>query len=174
MKIKLFLLVAFFVLLSSASAYAGESQRLYASAIKAAKDKDFDGAFMSFRELLTRFPGSPQAEEALFATGEFYFLIGDHADARAALIRLVTEYPRSKARIFALVYLLKIAEKQSPGALAENLRKEIITSKQLVLLFRDFKEFLYLSPLARKHKATHFIDKVEFTIDGEPFAQITY
>jgi hypothetical protein len=123
---------------------------------------------------LENYPDSRNAEEALFATAEYYFLLGDFTDARPGFIKFISEYPDSKAKPFALVYLIKIAEKQAQESLAESLRKQIITSQQLVLLFRDFKESQYLSPLYRRHKAVHFIDKIEFYIDGELFAQISY
>jgi outer membrane protein assembly factor BamD (BamD/ComL family) len=175
MKLKILpILFTLFLLLYCSLVYALEDDYIYREAIKAAKTKDFAYAFMSFRYLLTNFPDSKYTEDALFATGEYYFLIGDYTDARPALIKFINEYPDSKAKPFALVYLLKITEKQTQRTLAQGLEKEIVTSRQLVLLFKDFKEFQYLSPLNRRHKVVHFIDKVEFYIDGELFAKIFY
>ncbi|KPK98510.1 MAG: hypothetical protein AMJ95_03865 [Omnitrophica WOR_2 bacterium SM23_72] len=174
MKLKFVALVLFLILSCPYVALADESQRLYVSAVKAAKKNDLAVAFMSFRSLLENYPHSPHTQEALFANAEYYFLIGAFTDARPAFIRFLTEYPESKARPFALLYLSKIAEAQGEPALAETLGQEIITSQQLVLLFRDYKQFQYLSPLQKKHKAIHFIDRIEFYIDDEFFAQISY
>jgi len=174
MKLKVLPIVTLLVFLFLSLAYAQESQRIYSLALKAAKEGDPGYAFMSFRYLLSNYPDSKHREAALFATGEYYFLIGDYTDARPVFIKFVDEYPNSKVRPFALAYLIKIAEKQDQEALAESMEKEIITSQQLILLFRDFKEFRYLSPLHRRYKAVHFIDKIEFYIDGELFAQISY
>ncbi|MFH0827190.1 MAG: outer membrane protein assembly factor BamD [Candidatus Omnitrophota bacterium] len=174
MRLKIFILLAVLFLECGSLALADESQRLYVSGVKAAKSKDWAFAFMSFRSLLENHPHSPHAQEALFANAEYYFLIGAFTNARPAFIRFLTEYPGSKARPFALLYLSKIAEAQRQPDLAESLDQEIITSQQLVLLFRDYKQFEYLSPLQRKHKAIHFIDRIEFYIDDELFAQISY
>ncbi|MFH1457694.1 MAG: outer membrane protein assembly factor BamD [Candidatus Omnitrophota bacterium] len=174
MKLKLATFVLVLILACGSVAFAEESQRLYVSGVKAAKRGDLAYAFMFFRSLSENFPESRVAQEALFASAEYYFLIGAFTDARPAFIRFITEYPDSKARPFALLYLSKIAEAQGQEALAESLQKEIITSQQLVLLFRDFKKFQYLSPLNKNHRAVHFIDRIEFYIDGELFAQISY
>ena len=174
MKFKKTILLFVLILACDSWALADESQRLYAAGLRAAKKKDLAYAFMSFRSLLENFPHSRRTQEALFATAEYYFMIGAYSDARPALIRLITDYPESKARPFALLYLSKIARFQGEEALAESLQQEIITSQQLVLLFRDFKKFQYLSPLHRKHKAVHFIDRIEFYIDDELFAQLSY
>ncbi|KPK98687.1 MAG: hypothetical protein AMJ95_02770 [Omnitrophica WOR_2 bacterium SM23_72] len=174
MRLKIFLLLAVLLLQCGTFALADESQRLYVSAVKAAKRNDLTVAFMSFRSLLENYPHSPHMQEALFANAEYYFLIGAFTDARPAFIRFLTEYPDSKARPFALLYLFQIAEAQGQSDLAESLRQEIITSQQLVLLFREYKQFQYLSPLQRNHKAIHFIDRIEFYIDDELFARISY
>jgi outer membrane protein assembly factor BamD (BamD/ComL family) len=174
MKLKISVLFIVLVLGCVSVVFADGSQRLYVSGVKAAKKGDLASAFMSFRSLLENFPDSSYTQEALFATAEYYFLLADFTDARPAFIRFIAEYPESKARPFALVYLSKIAQSQEQKALAESLQKIIVTSQQLVLLFRDFKEFEYLSLLNRKYRAVHFIDKVEFYIDGELFTQISY
>lgn len=174
MKRKILFLVTLLVFLCIFAVYAEESQRLFISGKRAAKAGNSAFAFMSFRSLLENFPDSSYRQEALFANAEYYFLIGAFTDARPAFIRFLSEYPDSKARPFVLLYLSKIAEAQGEPALAESLRQEIITSQQLVLLFRDYKQFQYLSPLNRRHKAVHFIDRIEFYIDNEFFAQISY
>ncbi len=174
MKRKILFLVALSVFLCIFSVYAEESQRLFISGKKAAKAGDLNFAFMSLRSLLENFPDSPHKQEALFANAEYYFLIGAFTDARPAFIRFLLEYPDSKARPFVLLYLSKIAEAQGELSLTESLRQEIVTSQQLVLLFRDYKQFQYLSPLNRRHRAIHFIDRIEFYIDDDFFAQISY
>jgi len=154
--------------------YAKEAKQIYATAVKAAQSGDLDSAFMTFLSLLKNYPESQYREDALFAIGEYYFQIGDFKDAAGTFIKFINEYPDSKAKPFVLVYLLKIAERDKLESLVKSLEKEIVTSRQLVLLFRDFKEYKYTSPLFKKHKVIHYIDKVEFYVEGQIFAKIFY
>jgi len=41
-------------------------------------------------------------------------------------------------------------------------------------LFRDFKEYSYVSALMREHKAVYYIDKIEFFVDEKLFSEIYY
>jgi hypothetical protein len=154
------LLLIFLLLMRAAPAHAEESGKIYRSGVKAARQGDEGYA--------------EYAAEALFASAEYYFEIGDLADARLLFLRFVNDYPEAQARPFALAYLAKMARSQSQEDLARSLDKEIVISQQLVLLFREFKEFQYVSALNRKYRAVHFIDRIEFYRDGELFEQISY
>lgn len=135
---------------------------------------ELDFAFMRFRSYLEGDNGSRHREEALFAVGEYYFWKAAYHDASATFLKLLDEYPDSKSRLFVLMYLLKIAEKTQQETAMKEIRNEIISFKQLILLFKDFKKYEFESPLGKRHKAIYYIDKVEFFVDGELFAKITY
>ncbi len=157
-----------------AAAHAQSEERLHALAAEAAGSGQIDAAFMHFRSLLTEYPHSKYEERALFAMGEYYFRAADYRDAAQMLTSLLEGYPDSEGRLFALAYLLKIAERAGEEALAQKLKNEIVTLRQHSFLFRNFKEYKYLSPLSRKYRALYYIDKIEFYVDGELFAQISY
>jgi hypothetical protein len=167
-------IIAILIILFCNAAYAQDSKEMYYKAIEAVKSKDSDSAFMYFQLLLKDYPESKYKEDALFATGEYYFAIGDYRDAKSAFLQLITDYPDSKGRLFALVYLLKMAEKQAKESLVENLENRIVTFKQQIFLFKDYKEYKYKSPFSKKYKVIYSIDKVQFYLDGELFAQISY
>lgn len=167
-------MILLFIFLSCNVGYTQEEAQIYSRALEAIKSGDIDFAFLYFHSLLTNYPESKYTQEALFATGEYYFLIADYRDAAAAFIRFVGDYPNSKAKPFALAYLLKIAEKGSQESLVKNLENKIATLQRLSLLFRKFKEYKYRSPLYRKHRVIYYVDKVEFYIDGQLFAKISY
>lgn len=154
--------------------YAEEDRALYRQAMRAVKEKNFNSAFMDFKIFLEENPESKLAEGALFALCEYYFENSDYYDAFYAFNRFLKEHPQSKARIFALVYLSEIARQENNQELAEKLEKAIISSEQIALLFRESKEFRFRSPFLKNYKAVYFIDRVEFYIDGTPFAQIHY
>ncbi|MDP1854279.1 MAG: outer membrane protein assembly factor BamD [Candidatus Omnitrophota bacterium] len=167
--------IAMFIILSICPlVYAQMDKSLYFQGIRAAKNGELDSAFMNFKMFLDDFGESKLAENALFAVGEYYFLTSNYYDAFAAFNRFVKKYPKSKARVFALVYLLEIAKRQKNAELVENLEKEIISSRQVVLLFAESKEYKYLSAFLRSHKAIYSIDKVEFYIDDLFFAKVYY
>lgn len=174
MKPKIFSAAVFFILLFSQMAYAEESAQLYSLALREARSGNADNAFMHLRSILESYPESKYAPDAQFATGEYYFLVAAYADAIQAFARYLNDYPDSPGTAFAFMYLLKISENRGQDALAKNLRKKIATLRQMSFLFRESKAYKYRSALYRKHKAAYYIDRVEFYIDGELFAKISY
>ena len=114
------------------------------------------------------------AEDALFSLGEYYFGVSDYHDAVKAFSRFIASYPESEAKLFAFAYLLEVARDEGNQDLAGMLTKEIVTSKQLNLLFSEFKKQTYISSFSKEYKAIFFIDKVEIYIDEEFFSEISY
>lgn len=153
---------------------AQEEGMRYAQAEEAARSKDYDTAYMYFNSLLSEYPGSAHREQAVFALGEFSFLRGDLKAAATLFTSFISEYPDAKGKVFALAYLFKIAQDQGYEQLVLRLKNEIVTYRQLSLLFRNSKEYRFRSPLFRKHRVIYYIDKVEFYADGELFAQVSY
>lgn len=174
MKFKVLFVSLLLVLISWNLGNAQEERELYSAAISAVKSKDLNTAFMHFRSLLVNYPESKYRENSLFATGEYYFLIGDYSDAGKAFISFIDDYPDSKGRQFALAYLLKIAQIREEESLVKSLEEKIVTLRQLTLLFSDFKEYKYRSPLRKNYRVIYYIDKVEFYVDKELFAKISY
>lgn len=177
MKIRVvtvFLVAIFIAVLICPLVYAQTDKSLYSQGVRAAKSGELDSAFMNFKMFLDDFKESKLAENALFAVGEYYFLTSNYYDAFATFNRFVRKYPKSKARIFALVYLLEMAKRQKNEEFVENLEKEIISSRQVVLLFIESKESKYLSAFLRNHKAVYSIDKVEFYIDDRFVTKVYY
>lgn len=168
------LIVLLLIILSPYTAYAREDAHIYSEGLKAAQNGDRETAFMYFRSLLTDFADSKYSQGALFATGEYYFLKADFHDAALAFIRFIKEYPDSRIKPFVFSYLLHIAKKEKKESLAKDLEKSIVNYHKLSLLFRNFKKYEYRSGLSRLYKAVYYIDKVEFYIDGNMFAKISY
>ncbi len=173
-KIKIIITYTFIALLPLNTTFAQEDRNLYTKGIKAAQYGNMDFAFMNFHMFLNAYPGSKIASEVLFAMGEYHFANFNYRDATNAFGKIINDYPKSKTRIFTLVYLLEISRKQKNENLIKNLETEIASSQQIILLFREFKEYEYRSPLSKKYRAIHFIDKVEFYIDDEFFTEVSY
>ncbi|PIQ89094.1 MAG: hypothetical protein COV72_04685 [Candidatus Omnitrophica bacterium CG11_big_fil_rev_8_21_14_0_20_42_13] len=172
MRIKITFLIIF---LSVSLAYgASEDKALYFEGIKSARSGNLDFAFMSFHMLLEGYPDSKFAPDTLFASAEYYFSIGDYKDARLALEKIVSEHADSKPHLFAFPYLLLMAQARNDAAAVRDIKKQVASSKQLVLLFRDSKEYTYHSALSKKYKAVYFIDHVDFYINGDLFAKIPF
>lgn len=155
-------------------AFAGEDDRLYARARKMAKAGKIEFAFMQYSAILRDYPASRYTESAWFGKGEYHFLSKDYQQAKAAFEALLAHYPNSAGKLFALAYLWKIAMLQMDEAAAKNFEKEMINYRQVSLVFRDRKEYRYISPLNNLFKAAIHIDKIEIYLEGELFAKISY
>jgi outer membrane protein assembly factor BamD (BamD/ComL family) len=172
----LFLILSFvFLSLDSPFGYAQQDRELFTEATELARLGKRDVAFMHFHSLLKKYSSvSKYYKEALFAAGEYYFSIGDYNNAEESFARFIKNYPDSEAFPFALVYLLKISRRAGDEKMTGDLQQKIIEFKQLSLLFSDFKESNYLSPLFRRYKAVYFIERVEFYLDGDLFEKIHF
>ena len=151
-----------------------EDRELFDHAVQSAKSGDKDFAFMYYTQILRDYPKSQFVEAALFARAEYYAFLPDYKQAVVLFNRLLKEYPNSKARLFALGHLLRIAEIQKDTHRIQELKKEITSFKQVSFVFRDFKEFQYLSPFSGKYSAIFRIDTVEFYLEGELFAKVSF
>jgi len=174
MFLRIFIIFSLIITLCSPAAMAGEDARLYAQARKMAKSGQTDFAFMQYQAILRNYPKSRFTEQALFADGEYNFTIQDYAQAKTAFQAFLAQYPQSRGRLFALAYLWRITRAQNDEAAAKDFEKEMIAQKQVSLVFRDRKEYKYLSPLNHTFKAAIHIDKIEIYMEGELFAKISY
>ncbi|MFH1062147.1 MAG: outer membrane protein assembly factor BamD [Candidatus Omnitrophota bacterium] len=174
MKKNVLLLIVFISVMSGAIfGYAQEDADLYLSAKQSVKDGDRDFAFMQFHSLLQLSTTSLYYHDALFATGEYYFALANYYDAQSAFAKFIELFPRSEALPFAVVYLLKMEQVQQQDK-QYDLKKKVITFKQLSLLFSEYKEYLYKSPLGLNYKAIYFIDRVEIYINEELFETVYF
>jgi outer membrane protein assembly factor BamD (BamD/ComL family) len=173
-KLRFFVLLFLFIFLFQYKGYAQEDRNLYYQGLRDARKGKVDSAFLTFHRLLNNFPDSEYRQHALFGAGEYYFWIDDYYDAKRMFNRFVNNYPESEARLYAIAYLIKMAEKEEKESELEKLKQELIGSQQVSLLFREFKEHTYTSPLNKNHKALNFIDKIEIYIDDEIFAKISF
>ena len=154
--------------------FAPGSFQMYSKAVKFAKAGQNDFAFMQYSKLLRNYPKSKYRDQALFATGEYYFQNFSFKQATEAFQTFIDEYPDSDERLYALAYLLNIAKKDSNELFTQSLEKQIIDLQQVSLVFRDSKEIAYKSPLFQNYKTVIHIDNIEFYVEGELFAKVSY
>lgn len=163
-----------FLFLFSAKGYTGQDGVLYGQAVREVKLNRPDFAFMKFNAIVELFPNSKYFERALFAVGEYNFKTANYYDAALALRQFILKYPKSRAKLFALVYLLEIYRKQKDQNSVIALEKEIVSFWQFSLLFRNCKIYKYKSPFSNVYKALYFIDKVEIYIDDKLLAKVSF
>ena len=173
-KAYLHLIVFILALSFSCSAWAQDEGWLYASAIRESRAGNREFSFLHLNSLVRTYPESKYLENSLFAIGEYHFQDKNFADAADAFSQLLEKFPDSRSTVFAMAYLLKIAQERGAEGLAASLEKAIATFHKLSLVFRNSKAFTYRSALRNKYKADYYIDKVEFYKDGELFAQVSY
>lgn len=160
------------ILFIPALGHAGEADVLYAKAIQAARSGRIDFAFMYYNQLDRDYPRSRYREQVLLARGEYFYELPAYVQAREAFEKLLQEYPQSPGKLFILAYLYQIAAAEDKTDLTENLKKEILTFRQVGLVFEETKEYKYPSPFYRNFRAVFYIDKVEFYRGGELFATV--
>ena len=153
---------------------AGEDAVLYAKALKYAREGNREFAYMNYRALLRDYPNSTFKEPALFAEGEYYFLIHDYVQAAVRFDAVLRDYPDTKAKLFILAYLFKYASFENNMDLRQELRNQMINLEQVSFVFRDTKIYEYTSPLNRAHKANFMINKIQYFIEGELFEEVSY
>ncbi|MCK4993468.1 MAG: outer membrane protein assembly factor BamD [Candidatus Omnitrophica bacterium] len=170
-----FLVIIFTVFMTLSSAgFAQSDTSFYNTAKDAVATGDKDYAFMCFRSLLKLTHESRYHKEALFATGEYYYSIGDYRSADKAFSSFIDAYPKDEALPYSIVYLLKLSKQMQISKTIEDLRKQVITFKQLSLLFSEFKELSFISPLNLHYKAIYFIDRIEIYINEALFEKIYF
>jgi tetratricopeptide (TPR) repeat protein len=147
---------------------------IYSKATEFSKAGQSDFAFMYYNELLRNYPTSKYREQALFATGEYYYKVSSFREAAAAFTDYLGEYPGSEQRLYVLAYLLSIAQRGKDASTIESLEKQIIDLQQVSFVFREKKEIAYRSPLNQNYKAVIHIDRVEFYVEGKLFAKVSY
>ena len=148
--------------------------QVYSKGFEFAKAGYEDFAFMYYRDLLRNYPISKYREQALFATGEYYFRVSGFRDAAAAFRAFLDEYPDSKESLYAVAYLLNIAQRDQDAVSVQKLEKQIIDLQQVSFVFRETKEITYQSPLDQSYKVVMHIDKIEFYVEGKLFAKVSY
>jgi len=173
MRKKIFITLLFTLLLLQPTYPQGDKD-LYYRGLRAAQRGQIYFSFMYFDIILKEFPESKFFEGALFAVGEYYLLASDYSDAKKKFMQFIERYPKSKATIFAFVYLLKIAEVEGKENRVLDYKKNIVTFRQISLLFRDSQQINYESALSKNYKAIYFIDRVEIYIDEKSFTEIPF
>ena len=173
MKLKRLTLVVYLFLIP-ALAFSEEDELLLKRGRHFAKAHQLEFAYMQFRDIVFNYPNSRFREDAFFATGEYFSIVSDDPEAFQIFMQFVSEYPDSKRKIFALGYLSKIAQKEKNETLAEKLKTDIVTLQRVALIFKNSKEYKYLSPLNKQYRAIIQIDKITISCDGQILAEISY
>lgn len=168
------IILAMALLLMSREVFCGDESVLYSQARQFAKDGNYHFAFLNFDSLVKTYPESKLSEKSLFAVGEYYFSVSSYILAQETFAIFGKKYPKSAARIFALFYLLRISQIQNNDANIAALENEILQSRQSTFLFKDSKEYRYVSAFLKKYKAKYFIDRIEITINNEFFADVGF
>ena len=174
---RVFLLSVFFgFIFCAGDIYASGGGVLYAKAIRAIKQKQYDYALMEFRTIIRDYPGTKYAQRAMFGIGEYFYNNSMHYEAIDAFSDYVAKYPNSDAGIFARAYLLKITEDiarptEEDRAMLDGMKKEFF-SKPVFLLFSEYKELSYRSVFRNSFKIRYYLDIIEVYRNGQIFIKI--
>ena len=154
--------------------FAGGDTELYHHIQTSVRRGNLDFAYMQMRNILRDYPHSRYRDQAMFGMGEYHFLIPQYKQAEAMFNQYLDNFPDSKGTLFALCLLHQIAEFQSDAAKALDLKNRIIKYKQVSLIFREFQEYKFVSPLNRTYRAVFHIDRIDFFVGDKPLATISY
>ena len=154
--------------------WASEDAKLNRQAHTAIRQGNLDRAFMHYRGIDRNRKPSPYKDDAIFAIGEYNYLISNYTDALHSFERYIDVEEQDIQKLFAYVYLLKIAEHDKDDKKAVDYKKIIKTYQKHVFLFSEQMEYSFASPLDRHHRVVYSIDKIELFIEGDLFAKIEY
>ena len=155
-------------------ANCSESRSLFSRAKKEAQSGAVDFAYMHYRAALRDDPNSQYRHQLLFANGEYLYWNSDYDQAKTLFNEYTKETNGFEGKLFALAYLFKIAEKEKQSDLIQDIKNKIVALHKHSFIFRDSKTYAYQSPLYHKLKAVYYIDRIEFYVDKELLAKITY
>jgi tol-pal system protein YbgF len=82
--------------------------------------KQYREALVAFNQVLVRWPTSAKVPPSLLKIGFAFYELGDMANARASLNKLVNDYPDSSAVAMAKQRLQEIAQKEKGAAAVEG------------------------------------------------------
>jgi outer membrane protein assembly factor BamD (BamD/ComL family) len=162
------------ILLPGAVVFAGGDTELYQQAQSSVRRGNVDFAYMQMRNILRDYPKSRYREQAMFGMGEYHYLIPQYKQAEAMFNQYLDNFSDSKGTLFALCLLHQIAEFESDAAKAADLKNRIIKYKQVSLIFREYQEYKFVSPLNRTYRAVFHIDRIDFFAGDKPLATISY
>ncbi len=168
------LITAISLILPARPGYCRDDSSIFLQGLSEARQGRLDFAFSYFDLIVRNYQSSPYHEKALFAAGEYYFISLAYKDCRDVFNAHLRKYPASDLRAFALSYLLRLAKRDGREETVKELEKELVKTRQVSLVFRDYKEYEVTSPLNKKYKAVFYIDKVEVFIDGDLFTEVPF
>jgi len=158
-------------LLGHYPAYAKGDSHFIKKAAKFAKMGQLDLAFMNYQAVLRNDKLSAQA---LFASGEYYFLNSFPEKSKTAFKQYIQMTTNIDGKLFALSYLLKISRLQNNQESIKKLETDILSLKRQGFVFKEEKEYQYISPMHRNHKVIYTIDKIAIIIEGQRFEKISF
>ena len=154
--------------------HAGGDSTLYMQSLQWAKDGRVDFAYMGYRSILRDYPESQFKQHALFAEAEYAFFLTHYAKSAKLFNAFLKDSSDTRQALFALAYLLKIARDNENTEIIDSLEKRIISLTPATLVFRDFKEYTFISPFDWKCKAKVYINKIEFYMEDKLFETMVY
>jgi tetratricopeptide (TPR) repeat protein len=158
----------------AAPADALTDRQIYRSARQYASQGRRDFAFMEYRKIIRGFPGSRYRSDALFASGEYHYLANDYPSAQEQFAAYLEGAREPVKGLFAMAYLYRMAGRGGGKAEVSRLTKNIIAFQRQAFIFTRRKENHFVSPLGRGHSAAYEIDRIQFFIEGELFAEINF
>lgn len=161
-------------LLTAGAVFAGGDAELYHQVQSSVQRGNLDFAFMQMRNILRDYPSSRYRGKAIFGMGEYHFLIPQYPQAEAMFNQYLDNFSDSEGTLFALCLLHQIAAFKKDAAKAAELKDRIIKYKQVSLIFREYQEYKFVSPLNRTYRAVFHIDRIDFFVGDEPLATISY
>lgn len=153
---------------------ASEVSQKYKRALKEASAGRYEFALMYHRDIIRQHQHSKYAPLSLFAQGEFYFNQGQYKEAKESFEQCLNRNDESNQQLFALAFLYKITLINKNKTLRKNLKKNIVTHKQISLVFKENMTYKYVTPLNQHLKAIIKIDQIEFYKNEKLFLQIAY
>ncbi len=166
-------LILLFLLLAINPVFANDESEIIDAANLSARSNDLDFAFLYYRSIMNDYPKSKYIPVSLFAQGEYYFLNTSYKESQTLFQSYIEKSANKEGKLFAFVYLSKIAKIQKNGAELKKLRPELLVLCRDATVSKKLAKYAYRSPLHRSHEAAYEGNEIFFTVDGKHFARIS-
>jgi len=165
----------------SSCAFLSEGSTYYEGARIAAKNHNYDSAFMNLKAFLRNDPKSKYSPTVCFALGEYYLDRSDYVDSAVTFFNYINDFPNDKGVIFAELIIYKIAtqirnDKEitlNEKDLIDAIRKKILSRPMLFMFFDNKKSFSYRSLFGNTYTAYDYVDKVKVMRNDKLFLELT-
>lgn len=131
--------------------------------------------FLELQRAVHDDPSSPKTPARLFALGEYYFRMGNLAQAERSFHEAAGKAEADAQELLTRVYLAEIERMKTGDTQPEDLRrlKETLSNKRFFSVFGESNRYRWKSELSSDYELVEHVDRMEVYLNGSLFYTIS-